>query len=434
MAQAKFRGRFVWQELMTEDTAAASAFYSRLLGWHGHTSGGDPSYTEFHAGGHHHGVAGMLKTPDSAKAMGAKPMWMPYISVDEVDPAVVELQHLGGKVIRPATDIPNVGRFAVVSDPQGAVFAIMKPMGPPPPLPAPPQLGEFSWLELATTDHEAAFSFYSKLFGWEALHRHDMGPGGTYLIFGADGVQRGGMFKAMGPQASHPAWLPYAAVADADASAKVVTAAGGKIVNGPMDVPGEGRIVQLLDPGGAMFALHAQAKPKAASPPPKPAQAAPPPVPKPAAPAAAVKSAPPPPAKAAVPSPPKPAATPAAKPVAAPAKAPLAPKVASAPAAKKAAAKKPARKTPRKAAKKTAAKKTAAKKAVAKKAVAKKAVAKKKPASKKAAPKKATSKPKAAARKVAVKTKKGKAKNAKKGKAKSAKSAKRKSGKAKRKK
>jgi predicted enzyme related to lactoylglutathione lyase len=364
MAQAKNRGRFVWQELMTDDTAAASAFYSKLLGWHVHGSGGDPAYTEFNVGAK--GVAGMMKMPDSAKSMGAKAMWMPYITVDEVDPAVKEIEGLGGKVIRPANDIPHVGRFAVVSDPQGAVFAVFKPNAAPATASATPQPGEFSWMELATTDHEAAITFYSKVFGWEAIHRHDMGPMGTYLIFGSEGVQRGGMFK-MGPNhGTHPYWLPYAAVADADASAKVVTASGGHVINGPMDVPDGGRIAQLTDPGGVLFAVHAQAKPKAqpaakpaapvqaAAPPPKPA-GAPPPVPKAAPPVKPVpptlKPAAPPDAPKADPKPaavPKPAAAP--KPVATPAAAPVAAK--KAPVRKKAAAKKksPAKKKAKKAA------------------------------------------------------------------------------------
>lgn len=397
MAQASFRGRFVWQELMTEDTAAAATFYSKLLGWHAHAHGGDPAYTELHVGDR--GVAGMMKMPDSAKAMGAKAAWMPYITADAVDPAVTEIERLGGKVIKSASDIPNVGRFAIVSDPQGAVFAVFKPMGPPPPPVAPPKPGEFSWMELATTDHEAAFTFYSKVFGWQAMQRHDMGPMGTYLIFGSDGVQRGGMFKATQP-GSHPHWLPYAAVADADASAKVVTAAGGRILNGPMDVPGGGRIVQLADPAGVLFALHAQAKPMVATPPAKPAAAtqAPPPPPKPAVAPAPKPAAPPPPKLAAVPPPPKPAAAspPVSKPAAAPVVAPAPKKpVAASAAAKKAPAKKAA-------AKKAAAKKAPAKKPAPKKPAAKKKVAKK--AKKRALPKKVAKK------KTATRPKKGKAK------------------------
>jgi predicted enzyme related to lactoylglutathione lyase len=404
MAQAKNRGRFVWQELMTEDTAAASAFYTKLLGWHAKGSGGDPAYTEFHAGPT--AVGGMMKTPDSAKAMGAKPMWMPYIGVDQVDSSVKQIEGLGGKVVRPASDIPNVGRFAVVTDPQGAVFAVFTSSTPPMPRSGPPKPGEFSWNELATTDQEAAIGFYGKVFGWEALFRHDMGPMGTYLIFGADGVQYGGMFKMSPHHGPHPFWLPYAAVADADASAKVVTASGGRIVNGPMDVPGEGRIAQLTDPAGVLFAIHSQkaaaqpaAKPAApaAAPTPKPAAAPPPPPP----------PSPPPPPKAAPPAP-KPAPPPAPKP--APVTTPPTlkpvphaepPKAVSAPSV---AAPKPAAAPPAAAKKAPAPKKPAAKKPAAKKPAAKKA---KKKATTAAGKKKSAAKTRKPARKTAPKAKKG---------------------------
>jgi predicted enzyme related to lactoylglutathione lyase len=412
MAQASFRGRFVWQELMTEDPAAAAAFYTKVLGWYARASGADPSYTELGAGTH--AVAGMMKLPDSAKAMGAKSAWMPYIGTDEVDPTVVEIERLGGKVVRPANDIPTVGRFAVVSDPQGAVFAVFKPMtGPAAPAAAAPKPGEFAWMELVTTDHEAAFTFYSKMFGWQALHRHDMGPMGTYLVFGSDGVQRGGMFKMSAQHGSHPYWLPYAAVADADATAKVVAASGGHVMNGPMDVPGGGRIIQITDPAGVLFAMFAQGKPEAASPAPKPAataQTAPASKPAPT-PAAAKPAAPPPKAATLAPIAARPAApAPAAKPV---------PPVSSS--APKAPAAAPA----------------AAKKSPAKKAAASKVAAKRQPAAKKKAVKKAK---KSSARKAATKQRAAKS-GRKKGKAKasavrtkSARPGKRQSAKAKRKK
>ena len=128
-------------------------------------------------------------------------------------------------------------------------------------------------MELATSNHEAAFDFYSKLFGWQVLHRMDMGPQGIYLIFGADGVQRGGMYKLNQERSSRPYWLPYAEVASADAAATAATAAGGKVIVGPMDVPGGGRIAQVIDPSGAMFAVHSMPAAKPAAPP-KPAPAA----------------------------------------------------------------------------------------------------------------------------------------------------------------
>jgi len=390
MAQAKYRGRFVWQELMTEDTAAAATFYTKLLGWQAQPSQVDASYTQLSVGAH--GVAGMMKLPDSAKSMGAKPMWMPYITVDEVDAAITQLETLGGRLVRPASDIPTVGRFAAVADPQGAVFALIKPDGPPPGPAKAPVPGEFSWVELATTDHEAAFTFYSKLFGWQALHRHDMGPMGTYLIFGSDGVQQGGMIKLGAERGSKPAWLAYAAVADADLCAKEIPGLGGRVLNGPMDVPGGGRIVQLADPQGVMFAIHAQSTRKMETAVAKPAA----PRARPAAPKAAPK--PPVPRPPALePVAPKAAAT---KPAAvAPAKvAPAKVTAAKTPAAKPVAASVPAAKVAKKAAGKAAKKKVARK--VVKKAV-KKAAKKKLP--KKASKSVAKKKTSAAARKSASK-------------------------------
>jgi hypothetical protein len=359
---------------MTGDTAAAAAFYSRVVGWHTMPSAADPTYTQFGLGGGYY--AGMMKLPEDARAAGAKPQWLPYIGVADVEASAAAAERQGGYVKKPGADIPTIGRFAILSDPQGATFAIFKPVQAGMGAPSEAPLGSFAWLELATTNNEAAFDFYSKLFGWQAMQRMDMGPQGTYLIFGADGVQRGGMYHMNQERSSTPYWLPYASVASADVAGAAATAAGGRIVVGPMDVPGGGRIVQFMDPSGALFAAHSAGKPAA-----KPAAAPKPAPPKPAAPkpAAASPTATPS-ASAAKPAAPRPAAAkPAApKPAAAPKKA----------AARKSAKKKPAAKkkaTPkRKSAKKKVARKSAARSArkPARKAAAKKRSAKRRPAKK----------------------------------------------------
>jgi predicted enzyme related to lactoylglutathione lyase len=150
----------------------------------------------------------------------------------------------------------GAGRYAVLADPQGAAFAIIDPENARAEGAGVPPLGQFSWHELATSDNEAAFAFYSNLFGWEAMQRMDMGPLGVYLIFGYDGEQKGGMYIKP-PEMPGPAnWLPYVHVPDVDAAVPVVEAGGGKVINGPMDVPGGSRIVAILDPAGAAIALH----------------------------------------------------------------------------------------------------------------------------------------------------------------------------------
>jgi predicted enzyme related to lactoylglutathione lyase len=392
MAQGSFHGRFVWQELMTEDTASAGTFYSKVVGWHAQPSAVDQSYTQFGIGSAFY--AGMMKVPDEARAAGAKPQWLPYIGAADVEATVAAAERLGGTVKRAAHDIPTIGRFAILADPQGAAFAVFKPASEGAAPPATPPRGSFAWMELATSNYEAAFDFYSKLFGWQALHRMDMGPQGVYLIFGADGVQRGGIYKLNQERSSRPYWLPYAEVASADAAATAATAAGGKVVVGPLEVPGGGRIVQVTDPSGALFAVHSAAPAKPVAPAaPKPAAASPP-APKPPAPKPATAAPPPP--KPAAPTPPtlKPAA-PAAAPKPAPAPAvskPAAPKPAAAPSSASPAAKK------------AAPKKAAPKKKAAKKPAAKKAAKKKKPAAKKKASRKKASGRKAAARKGAARS------------------------------
>ena len=107
-------------------------------------------------------------------------------------------------------------------------------------------------------DYEAAFSFYSELFGWEIMDDMDMGELGIYRLFGRNGTQMGGMFNKP-PEVPVASWLYYVNVPDVDESAAAITAAGGKIVNGPMEVPDGGRIVQARDPQGGMFALHTPA-------------------------------------------------------------------------------------------------------------------------------------------------------------------------------
>ena len=397
MAQGSIHGRFVWQELTTEDPSTAVAFYSKVVGWHAHPHPSHPTYTEFGIGSSHN--AGMMALTDDARAAGVRSNWQPYIGVSDVDATAASAGQLGGKVVNAPQDIEHVGRFATLNDPQGGVFAVFKPSGSgsgsAPSAVVP--VGAFAWQELATSDYEAAFAFYGKLFGWQVMHRMDMGPQGTYLIFGADGVQLGGMYKMHTERSSKPYWLPYAEVSSADAAATAATGAGGRIIVGPMDVPGGGRMAQVLDPSGAMFALHSTAAPSKA--------AAKPAAPKPAAPKPAAPKP-----SAAVPQ----AAKPAAPPPAAPAKV-----ASAAPAAKKPAAKKAA---PKKAApKKAAAKKPAAKK---------KAAAKKKPAARKKAASKASGKKKAGARKSAAKSARRSAKKP----ARKSSPAKRKSAKARRKK
>jgi uncharacterized protein len=247
-------GSFVWCELMTTDTAAADSFYKKVVGWTSVPFAPDGSYMVFNnpSGA---GVAGLMKLPDAAKQMGAPPNWMMYVGTPSVDDTTVRIAQLGGRVVKQPEDIPNTGRFAVVQDPYGATFGLFQPAPNRPARSGQPGAGDFSWFELYTANPEGAWNFYQNLFGWEKTSAMDMGEMGVYQMFGrADGIPNGGIMKP--PPGAPTAWMPYALVKDAKAAASLATANGGKIINGPMEVPGGDWIAQGIDPQGAMFAVH----------------------------------------------------------------------------------------------------------------------------------------------------------------------------------
>ena len=249
-------GRFIWYELITTDPKAAQDFYGAVVGWtfEDMPGGGGMTYTVASADGN--GVGGLMLIPPEAKAMGAPPHWSGYVCVDDCDAAADKIKGLGGAVIRAPDDIPGIGRFAVVADPHGAVFEIMKPAPMETQRPKPPQgtEGHTSWHELYAGDVDQALAFYSAMFGWRKDAVHDMGPMGPYVLFANQDGQIGGMMKKP-DQIPRPGWLYYTQVGDIDAAAERVKRAGGQVVNGPMEVPGGAWIVQGVDPQRAMFAL-----------------------------------------------------------------------------------------------------------------------------------------------------------------------------------
>ena len=274
MSNADIRGRFIWHELMTTDTDAAAAFYSKVVPWKTQDSG-MPSYTLWMAGKTQVGGLTGLR-PDGADA-SAPPHWIVYIATPDVDATVAEAQRLGGKVLKSATDIPNMGRYAVLADPQGAAFAVYTPPGPPPEgAGASGGPGEFGWHELATTDYASALNFYTQLFGWEKGPGHDMGAMGVYQLINHRGAQVGGAYNLQAPS-TPPHWLSYVRVADCAKATAAAKGAGGRVLHGPIEVPGGSWITMLMDPQGGAFAVleppkaQAQKPAKAEAPKAKPA-------------------------------------------------------------------------------------------------------------------------------------------------------------------
>ena len=245
-------GRFVWYEHLTRDVPAAISFYAEVLGWKTEPFGEGNDYTMWVGSqGPLGGVMALGK-----ELAGAPPHWMAHVQVADADATVAAARKLGAKVHHGPEDIPEVGRFAVIADPQGAIISVFRPGQGDMDSHDLAKDGEFCWNELVTSDSATAFRFYSELFGWKILEQMEMGPAGTYRVFGLGDLRIGGMMDLPKGAPMPPAWLYYVSVSDIDAAIGRAKRRGGKVLNGPVDIPGGGRIAQLTDAQGAAFALH----------------------------------------------------------------------------------------------------------------------------------------------------------------------------------
>jgi predicted enzyme related to lactoylglutathione lyase len=254
------QGRFAWHDLMTTDPDAAKAFYTGVVGWGTQDwPGTTPPYRMWMAGDAM--VGGVMQLPDEAVQMGSPPHWLTYIETQDIDETFALATKLGARTYVPPTDIPTVGRFAVLADPQGATFALFTPLpSDNPPMKNLDRAGEFSWRELMTTNQKDAFAFYEELFGWKETSAMDMGEHGVYQMFGLTSeVPIGGVYTIGKEMGAPPNWLPYIHVDSADAATERVKELGGSIKNGPMEVPGGDRITVCADPQGCVFAVHSKA-------------------------------------------------------------------------------------------------------------------------------------------------------------------------------
>jgi predicted enzyme related to lactoylglutathione lyase len=251
------RGRFDWHELMTTDPEAAKRFYSAVIGW-GIQDLPDMNhqYSMWTVDGA--GLAGLMQLPGEAARQGAPPHWLTYIESEDIDATFNQATQLGARTYVPPKDIPGVGRFTVLADPQGAEFAVFTPAADSPAKSGEPRFGDFTWHELMTSNERDAFDFYAQLFGWQKTSAMDMGEMGTYQMFGLSEAPMGGIYTIPPGMGAPPMWLPYVQVESADAAAERVKQHGGSIKNGPMEVPGGDRIAICADPQGATFAVHSR--------------------------------------------------------------------------------------------------------------------------------------------------------------------------------
>lgn len=236
-------GKFVWHDNVSTDPEKARKFYADLLGW-GTEAFKTPEgeYPMIKVGGQTHGGFGPAQG-------GAPSHWLGHVLVEDVDETVRRAEAAGGKIVADAFDIPDVGRMAVIADPQGAVTSAFSSAGDP-----PTNEGVFVWDELTTTDIDAAKSFYGEVYGWKTRDM-DMGEM-TYTMFTRAGEvdTAGGMNRPPGMEAP-PHWLAYIGTDDVDKSTAKAKELGATVFMEPTDIPTVGRFSVLQDPAGAVFGL-----------------------------------------------------------------------------------------------------------------------------------------------------------------------------------
>ncbi len=248
-------GTPIWYELMTPDSGASASFYEGVIGWRvAQPTAGPMDYRQIDTGSA--AVGGMLALSPQMLEGGARPGWMVYIGVDDVDAAAGELVRNGGSIHIPPRDLPGVGRMAMVADPQGTAFYIMRGFSEEDSKAwERTGMGKCNWQELSSPDPEAARRFYADVFGWSFPDSMPMPGGGSYEFIDVGGQTIGAIMPAGREQPD--GWMLYFRAPDIDRAAANVKESGGTVRSGPMEVPGGDRIITAADPQGIPFGIAA---------------------------------------------------------------------------------------------------------------------------------------------------------------------------------
>jgi predicted enzyme related to lactoylglutathione lyase len=243
-------GKFVWRDLVTESPDAVKPFYAALFGWEFVESRalGAP-YTLVKSGDQF--IAGISK---ARRPQPEQPVsqWLSFMSVADVDRAAEQTRAAGGSIVAGPLDLPNVGRGAVVLDPDGAPLGLLRSRAGDPVDAQAPALHRFMWTEHLSRDPRASAAFYEALVGFE-LRRVEL-AGGPYWVL-VKGRERAGLLR--NPIAvDRPVWLAYVRVEDPAASAARAAQLGGKVLLAPRGDVRNGTMALIADPSGAMLALQ----------------------------------------------------------------------------------------------------------------------------------------------------------------------------------
>jgi len=246
----RVQGRWVWGELFADNVEAEKTFYREVFGWQYDTSGsGKDAYTLVRVNGRP--IAGIIhyaKPPDAKRSA----RWLPLMSVPDAARAAQQADASGGKVLVPAKTFPGRGEVAVLADPEGALFGVIRTASGDP-ADAFPSDNAWFWLELWAKDAARMAEFYGPLGGYTVTRQE--GPGDRpELHLVAAGYPRAGVLEIERKDVPST-WLPYLRVKDLAQTVARIERAGGRIIVAPGPEVRGGRVAVFLDPLGAAVAV-----------------------------------------------------------------------------------------------------------------------------------------------------------------------------------
>jgi predicted enzyme related to lactoylglutathione lyase len=238
-------GKFVWAELHTADSAAATKFYSGVFGWTAVTLDQQGvMYTVFSNG--NHPVAGLRQRSSSATIHAAR--WISYLSVADIASALSAVTKAGGVVRAPARDFPQIGSEAIVTDNEGAPFGLLQSSSGDS-TDVEPVAGTWNWFHLFVKNPQPAADFYRQVFNYEVTPDARVGKK-TELLLSSGAFNRGGVSVLSEGKEAKPGWLGVIRVAKLDETIARVPGLGGEVVVAPHDAVFGSRFALIADPTG----------------------------------------------------------------------------------------------------------------------------------------------------------------------------------------
>lgn len=255
-------GTPIWFEYLGGDLDAAKAFYGDVVGWSIADSGmGSADGMTYLIASAPDGdnVAGMMSNPMA----DMPPTWLIYFGTADVDAAVEAMTAAGAAVQMPATTMEGVGRMAMLADPQGIPFYVMRGASDEDSRAFQDYrkgdvTGHGVWVELASPDPKAAIAFYTGQLGIVQDGAMPMGDLGDYSFIHAGGTGIGAIMGVV--MNARPGWQPYFGADDIDAAVARLKAAGGTLIQGPDQIPGGSYVVVAEDHAGARFGFSGPRK------------------------------------------------------------------------------------------------------------------------------------------------------------------------------